>query len=187
MTDEATVGSEGIDDDLAELMGYDKWPEDVSIAFDQALGIATLKYTKDLKNDFISIIHDAQAIETEFLARIGDSEENARQLRRIVAEFLLRAAWNKDQPFETCQRYWNDLLELGFYRIQRQCTMAWYFADCCRQHGQIELGIATLDPLIAELERLCVDPTPTNLNAEYYEYELESLRKLRARLEAERA
>ena len=137
-------------------------------------------------NDFASVVTDYRAIEAEFLVHMGDNEENAQQVRRIVAEFLFCAARDKDQPFETCQRYWNDLQRLGFYRIERQVDLTGLFAICCREHGQTELGLAVLDPLIAELERLRAEPTVTEFAAEYYEERLASLRRNRARLEAQK-
>jgi hypothetical protein len=75
---------------------------------------------------------------------------------------------------------------LGFYRIERQISMTWFFADSCREHGHTDLGLALLDPLIVELERLRAEPTVTTQLAEYYDYELEPLRKLRAKLEAQK-
>ena len=48
------------------------------------------------------------------------------------------------------------------------------------------MGLALLEPLIADLERLGAEPTATKQEVDYYDYELESLQKLRARLEAER-
>jgi len=187
MTDKAKDESESDDSGIVELMGYDKWPRDVSLAFDRALGVASLRYIKNKEVDFASVVANAQAIETEFLVRIGDNEENAQQVRRRVAEFLLQAARDKDQPFETCQRYWNDLLQLGFYRIERQCNETWLFAEICREHGQTDMGLAVLDPLIAEVERLRAEPSVTDFAAEYYDQELGYMRKLRAKLEAERA
>jgi hypothetical protein len=188
--DETNNESEGGGDAIAELFGYDKWPRDVSIAFDRSLGVASLKYVKKiLKNidvDFASVVAEFRAIEAEFLVRIGDNEENAQQVRRIVTEMLLDAARDTDQPFETCQRYWNDLVQLGFYRIERQCLKTALFAITCGKHGHTETGFALLDPLIAELERLRAEPTVAKQAVEYYDGELVSLRKLRARLEAQK-
>ncbi len=187
MTDEPKDESESDGSGIAELMGYDKWPRDVSLAFDKALGVASLKYIKNLDVDFATVIADAQAIETEFLPRVGDdNEENAQQVRRIIAAFLLVAAREMDQPFETCRRYWNDLQQLGFYRIERQVLLTGIFAICCREHGQTEIGLAVLDPLIVELERLRAEPSVTEFAAEYYEERLVSLRRNRAKLEAQK-
>ena len=187
MTDEPKDESESGDDALGELMGYDKWPEDVAIAFERARGVASVKYIRNREVDFASIVADYRAIEAEFLVHFRNNEENAQQVRRIMTEMLLQAAWDKDQPFETCQRYWNDLQQLGFYRIERQCNETWLFAKICCEHGHTEIGLAVLDPLIAELERLRAEPTVATFAVGYYEDEIGYLRKLRAKLEAERA
>jgi len=186
MTDKPNDESESDDSDVAELMGYDKWPRDVSLAFDRARGVASVKYIRNKEIDFASIVADYRAIEAEYLVHFRDNEENAQQVRRIMSAMLLQAAWDKDQPFETCQRYWNDLQQLGFYNIQRQCNETWLFAKICHEHGQTELGIAVLDPLIVELERLRAEPTVTEFHAEYYDDEIGYLRKLRAKLEAQK-
>jgi hypothetical protein len=183
MTIDANDESGNGGDAIAELQGYDKWPEDVSIAFDRALGVAK---RKNRRTEFASSVADFHTIEAEFLVRIGGNQENAQQVRRIVTEMLLSMAWQKDQPFDVCQRYWNDLQQLGFYRIERQCFMTWFFADCCREHRQTDMGISVLEPLIAELERLHAEPTVAALAAECYEERLESMRRLRARLEAQK-
>ena len=186
MTNEAKDERESDDSAIAELYGYDKWPRDVSLAFDRALGVASLKYLKNMGNDFASVVTDFRAIETEFLVRIGDNQENAQQVKRIVAEFLFRAARDKNEPFETCQRYWNDLQQFGFYRIERQVNLTVLFAISCRRHGQTDIGLAVVDPLIVELERLRAEPTVTDFAAGYYDDEIGYLRKLRAKLEAQK-
>jgi hypothetical protein len=189
MTDEAKDRSEGIDNAFAGVMGYDKWPKE-TIAFHRARNALSVKYLKDRKNgksDLDSVVAEFRAIETEYLVHVGDDEEIAQDVRRIIAGMIFEAAWYLDEPFETCQRYWNEVVELGYWGIDRQAAMTGSFAVCCSEYGQTDLGLATLDPLIAELERLRAEPAVTQQAAEYYDYELDSLRKLRARLEAERA
>jgi hypothetical protein len=186
VTAEPNDESESRGDGIAEMYGYDKWPEGVSIAFDRALGVASLKYLRKIDVDFASVVADVRAIEAEFLVRIGDNQENAQQVRRIITEMLLQVAWNQEQPFETCQGYWNDLVQLGFYGIERQCLQTGAFAACCHDYGQTEIGLALIEPLLAKFERLRADPSVTKEAAEYYDYELEGLRINRARLEAQK-
>jgi hypothetical protein len=183
-------GDDSDDDNaMAELMGYDKWPGDVAAAFDHARGrlsVAQIKNRKKLKNDFASVVADFRALETEFAERVGNEDENVRQLRRIVAEMLLDAAWYTEQPFETCLKYWQDLQELGFYRVEREGLHTGSFAACCLHHGQIDLGLALIDPFIAKIERLRAESNVTEQALAYYAEEIESFGKLRARLEAAR-
>ena len=187
MSDETNEESDDEEEDfMGKLMGYDKWPEDVAVAFERARGTAHVRYARDKTIDFASIAAEFRAIEAEFVAHFHDNEENAQQVRRIMAAMLMQAAWDKDQPFDTCQRYWNDLQQLGFYRIERRCLETGVFAVCCHDYGHTELGVAVLDPLIAELERLRAEPSVGTWAAEYYDEEIVSMRKLRARLEAER-
>ena len=186
MAEESNDETESSDDALGKLMGYDKWPDDVAIAFERARGVASVRYIKNKEIDFPAIVAEYRAIETEYLVHFRDNEENAKQVRRIMTGMLLQAAWDKDQPFETCQQYWNDLLQLGFYRIERECNETWLFAKICCEHGQTELGLAVIDPLILELERLRAEPTVTEFAAGYYEDEIGYLQKLRAKLEAQK-
>ncbi len=186
MNDETKDDSESSDDVMGKLMGYDKWPQSVAVAFEQARGAAHVKYVRDKTLAFASVVAEFRAIEAEFVAHFRDDEENAQQVQRIITDMLLEAAWDKDQPFETCQSYWNDLQPLGFYRIERQCDATWLFGEICREHGQTDIGLAVLDPLITELERLRAEPNVSDWTAEYYEERLVAMRKLRARLEADR-
>ncbi len=189
MTDDAKDGSEGNDNAFAHVMGYDKWPKE-TVAFHRARNALSVKYLKDRKNgkgNLASVVAEFRAIESEYLRHVGDNEEIAPDVRRIIAGMIFEAAWYLDEPFETCQRYWNEVVDLGYWGIDRQAAMTGAFAACCSEHGQTDLGLATLDPVIAELERLRAEPTVTPKAAEYYDYELDSLRKLRASIEAERA
>lgn len=186
MIEESTGESDVNDDALGEMMGYDKWPQDVAMDFERARGVASLEYIKNLKGDFAPVVKMFRALEAEFVVRVGDNEENMQQVRRIITEMLLQASWDMDQPFETCLKYWRDLELVGFYCIERRCLNAGAFAVCCQHYGHTDMGLALLDPLIAELQRLRAEPIATKREVEYYEKEMASLRKLRARLEAER-
>jgi hypothetical protein len=118
------------------------------------------------------------------LTRVGDRENDALEFRRRTAERILDAAHGKKIPFETCTNAWNALLQLGFSSIDRQSTMTWFFADCCRKHSQVDVGLGVLDPLIAELERLRDDALAAKQPVTYYRNEIATLQKLRAQLEA---
>lgn len=189
---EKSVGSkivaESNGDDLAELMGYDKWPREVSLAFDRALGVVSVKYLKDLENrtfSFAAVVADFRALEVEYAMSVGD-EENVKQVRRIITEKLLQMTSNLDEPFETSQLFWHELQALGFYRIEREINNTWMFAEICREHGQTDVGLSVIEPVIAKVEALHAKPGITQWATEYYEQELGYLRKLRVRLETER-
>lgn len=162
---------------LAEVAGYDKWPEGVGLAFDRALCEATVQ---NVRVDFDEAVAKYRAIESEFLPRVGIDEENAKQVRRHIVELILDAALVKQQPFEVARQWWNTLVELGFYRLERQCRVTWSFASACIDWGQKAFAREILAPLIAELERLQAASDVTASATEYYRHQLDLLRKLYA-------
>ena len=83
--------------------------------------------------------------------------------------------------------YWEDVVRLGIVEFEVRCTMDWYYAECCRRNKRPEMGLAMLEPLIAELQRLRAEPNVGKADAWHYRQELENMGKLRARLEALRA
>lgn len=176
-------------DDVGELMGYETWPEDISHAFDHALGVTSVKHLKDRENKtiiFAEVVADFRALEADYVAKLGTETENALRARRIITEKLIFMAWALEQPLETCQQYWHELQQLGFHRIERKINETSFFADICGEHGHINLGLEVLAPVIAEVERLRAEPNLTQWATEFYDQELASLGRLRARLEAER-
>jgi hypothetical protein len=115
---------------------------------------------------------------------VGETE--ALELRRCVVEATLDAANTHRESFKKCQQLWEDLLPLGFSNIESQCSETMTFADCCRYHGQVEMGLSVLDPLIAEIKRLRAQPDVTRPAARYYKWEIQRLEKIRAEIEARR-
>lgn len=167
---------------FAEIAGYDKWPDNVGAEFDNALRLATIGA---IRNDFTAAIEGYRVVEAEFLPRVGNIKENVQQVRRHIIEMMLRAAIDKNEPFETCWKYWTELLSLGFYRIERRCHATWAFAYYCAEQQKTDVGLGLLEPLIVELERLLAEVDKHG--ATFYKHHLDLLVKLRARLEAERA
>jgi hypothetical protein len=186
MKNEPTIESDEQPSVVAELMGFDKWPQGVAIAFNNAVHRTFLDHVKDKSVTYTTTVATFRAIENEFLKHFENNETNALEVRRIIAEYILEMSWYKNEPFETCQRCWNDLVQLGFYRIEREGLQTGVFAALCLSYRQIDLGLSVVEPLIAKFERLRAEPNLTDSAAEYYDEEIESFRKLRARLEAAR-
>lgn len=186
MSDERNDDTEALSNALDERTEYEKWAEGVFVALARARGAASVRYIRDKTIDFASVVAEYRAIEAEYIAHFRDDEENAQHVRRIMTEMLLQAAWDKNQPFETGELYWKDLQQLGFYSLQRQCNATWLFGEICRDHGQTDTGLAVVDAFIAELERLRAEPNVSDWDAEDYDEKLGGMRKLRARLEADR-
>ena len=187
MSDERNDDTDAVGKAQDERTEYEKWAEGVFVALARARGAASVRYIRDKTIDFASIVATYRAIEAEYLAPFRDDEQNTYHVRRITTELLLQAAWDKDQPFETGERYWNDLRQLGFYNIDRQCFATLLFGEICRDNRQIDTGLAVVDALIAELERLRPEPMDGDWDAYDYDINLDSMQRLRARLEAERA
>lgn len=186
MSDERLDDTNGLDKAQDERTEYEKWAEGVFLALSRARGAASVRYIRDKTIDFDSVVAEYRAIEAEYLAHFRDDEKNTYHVRRIMTEMLLQATWDKDQPFETGERYWNDLRQLGFYNIDRECNATFLFGEICRDHRQIDTGLGVVDALIAKLERLRAEPIVGDWDAEDYDRELVAFRKLRARLEADR-
>jgi hypothetical protein len=143
-------------------------------------------HTKTHKGELVDIVHAYKQVELEFIRRAANDEFEILELKRCVAEAILKAAIEGCRPFETCTQLWNDLLHLGFSRIDRTCTMTWYYAQCCFLNKQTETGLSLLEPLIADLKCSLEEPTVDENAAEYYQYELDNLGKLLGKLQAQR-
>jgi len=161
----------------------ENWHDPLSREFAHAKDLVTLR-CRDA--DFATSAKEYRDLLDKFLPKIGHREDLALEVRRRIAEEILVLAYQENEPFEICQHAWNDLLQLGFSTIECQCMMTHFFVKCCHNYGQTELGLAVLDPLIVELKRLRAEPTVIMLAALYYDDELRSLRKIRARLEAQK-
>lgn len=172
-------------DDVLELNGFDKWPYEVYAAFEQAVAAENVKHLRNRKSatfTFDAFIAGLRAIEAEYVEQFRDNAENAQQVRRIITEWLLKFS-DLDPCFEVSQSLWNELRQLGFYRIERECTYTMIFARMCLEHGRLDQGLEVMAPVVAELERLRAQPNVTQWASEYYEQELGYFAKLRAELE----
>ena len=144
-------------------------------------------HLRSFRVDFASAVEDYQAILDMVIKHVGTGEAAelaALEFRRRTAELIVSTAHDKKQPFDVCQRCWNDLLQLGFTDIDARCMYSWFFVDSCRQHGQVDIGLGVLDPLLAELNEMMSAPKAPRALKKFCKYQLENLGKLRAELEA---
>jgi hypothetical protein len=133
---------------------------------------------------FEDAVREYRRIEAEFVERERDTEWKVVETRRRITEWILKHAHYDDQPQEVCREIWHELLQRGFSDITTRHSMSGIYAGCCLENGAFEEGLAVIAPLIAECEQALADPTlPPNPRA-FYEYELESNRKIRDALEA---
>jgi len=146
---------------------------------------ALLAKSLDQSRSFVEVVDDFRRLEAEFVARMGDNEFGVLQTRRRVAEAILAAAESKHPPFEVCREAWNNAFRLGFGSIQQECLERWLYVECCAYDEQPAEGLAVLEPLLAELERLREEARATQKPTRFYEDEIEQLGDLRDELLAQ--
>lgn len=136
-------------------------------------------------SDFPQMVKEYRQVEREFVQRAGDDEFFVLETKRRIAEAILRQAIATNQPFNVCQDIWNELVQLGFSNINTTCAMSWFYGDSCLRNAQAAAGIAIIEPLVVEFERMLADPAVTEEDAECCRYEIERLSKLRQALKSE--
>ncbi|MRG92991.1 hypothetical protein [Polyangium spumosum] len=154
------------------------------LAFCNASGRLLVK-SLDKERSFAQGVDDFRRLEAEFVVRGCDTDFHVLETRRRIAELILTLAQSKRPPLEVCREAWKDMVRLGFSNREREYTMSWFYADCCRYDENPEEGLAVLLPLIAELERGLEEARATQSDTEFFEYHLEPLHKLRDELLAQ--
>jgi hypothetical protein len=133
---------------------------------------------------FEEMLEEYQKVEAELVEEAGDDEFEIVETRRRIAEWILTAAFLRDQPFEVCERSWNHLVQLGFSNLDKKCTMTCIYADCCWENEQDKVGLAVVEPLITELEQFLAETMlPSNWHS-HHESNLDALRRRRDELKA---
>ncbi len=166
------------DDDLEEETFPDSTSRDFAKAMDDT-------WLKTRNSDFATLRREYQMMEAEYISRAGDNQFYVIETKRRVAEAILKAAVDREEPFDTCENFWRDLLVLGFTDLERQCSMSWYFADCCLRNKHAELGLGIVEPVVMELHRLLAEPTVAEQASKFYRQELGFLEKLARNLTAQ--
>lgn len=108
---------------------------------------------------FEEMLEEYRRIEAESVTLAGEDEFSTIETKRRIAEWILTAAFLREQPFDVCQKAWNDLLAVGFSSRHIKCTMICAYADCCWENEQDEVGLAVVEPAIIELEHWLMETT----------------------------
>ncbi|MDC3961287.1 hypothetical protein KEG38_46125 [Polyangium jinanense] len=137
------------------------------------------------KGDFTDAVREYQRVEAEFVARMNDNAPFVLETRRRIAEAILSAAHSHHPSFDVCREAWNNLVRFGFTNFHTRCMHSWFYADCCAYDEQPEEGLAVLEPLLAEIERLREEARATQRPTGFYENEIEHLGDLRDELLAQ--
>jgi hypothetical protein len=147
----------------------------------EALLVQSLERTRT----FAEAVDDYRRLEADFVTRMGDSAFGVLEIKRRIAEDILRLSHIKHSRFEVCQDAWNEVVRLGFTNIHVRCTMTWYYADCCAYDEKPEEGLVVLEPVLAELERGLEEAKAAQEFTGFYEEELARLGDLRGELLAQ--
>jgi hypothetical protein len=102
---------------------------------------------------FEEMLQEYRKIEAELVERAGGDEFDVIETKRRIAEWILTAAFLRDQPFHVCENAWNNLVVLGFSSRFMKCSMTCTYADCCWENEQDQVGLTVLEPVILELEQ----------------------------------
>jgi hypothetical protein len=159
-------------------MGRKLEPEE--IAFNQRMNVVYLSE----EMSFEEAVREYRRIEAEFVQRAGDNHYHIVETRRRITEWLLSHAHMVEQPQEVCREIWEEMLQRGFSDVERRHTMSGIYARCCQMNGELDAGIAVLEPLITELDHLLNNTTLTPIMRQFYEHELAIHRKIRDELKA---
>lgn len=159
--------------------------EDNAEEFFQALANATEStLAMAPSRTFTEGAREYQKIAEAFVERAAGDEMLVLETHRRILEMTLREANIHEQPFEVCQEVWNELVRLGFSNPAVASTITWYYADCCLLNEKFDAGLAALEPMMTELQRLIGDPTMSR--RVFYQDELVRLGKLCDELKASR-
>jgi hypothetical protein len=139
---------------------------------------------KQLDMKYADLVDAYRQLEQEFVHDSDDDALDTRETKRHIAECILVAAHDHEQPFEVCRDAWNMLVELGFSNLHSFANKAWFYAQCCLFNAQYEVGLGVVDAAIAEIERRLDEPNLICRAETFYDHELNSLDPLREGLVA---
>jgi hypothetical protein len=131
---------------------------------------------------FSETARDYRQLETDFVARLqGTDEFFVVETKRRIRSAILMDAHKHKQPFDVCGDVWNELEPMEFNGILQKCAMAWFYSDCCSFNKAPDAGLAVVEPLIAELQKVPNEDTDAD-ELESYQAGLARLERLRDKL-----
>ncbi|MBK9259952.1 MAG: hypothetical protein IPM54_08970 [Polyangiaceae bacterium] len=151
------------------------------VAFTHEMSQVTLRL---MELTFEQAAREYRRVETEFVARAGNDEDDVRDIQRRITAQILGAAHDDEQPHEVCRGIWEELVERGFSDREQKRIFTGIYARCCQWNGEFDAGIAVLEPLIAESEAWLEHAALTPELRAYWEHDLTMARKIRDELEA---
>lgn len=136
---------------------------------------------------FEAAVQQYRQIEAELVEQAGEDALLVLETKRRIAEWIIKAAWRDDVPFEQLQDAWNELLALGFTDGDKKHEMVFFYADYCLNNGCYDAGLGVIEPAIAEFEEWLRGAVLKPKQRKFHEEELERQRFLRDGLVALRS
>lgn len=151
------------------------------IAFNQRINAVFLRKQK---MSFDEVVRQYRQIEVEFVERAGINDHHVVETKRRITEWLLSEAERSKQPHDVCRGIWEELVLRGFSDHLQKSTFTGIYVRCCQINGEIEAGLALLQPLITELEQWLQESTLAPELRTFWERTVAVDRKLRDELKA---
>lgn len=134
-------------------------------------------YMKFGKWSFPDLEAGFQMVERQFAGPL--EEADYLEVKRRVAEGILAAAQDTEQPVDRCLELLARVEQLGWSSLYGKASLLGAFSRYCLNHGRKDVGLHFLVPIMAELEQDYVPP-----DKEAFVVWLDGLRRLRAQLQA---
>lgn len=118
-------------------------------------------FARKEETNFDEVVRQYREIEAEFVELAAEDAAKATERKQSITNHLLMDAEKSEQPHEVCRKLWDELIQRGFMSINMRHAMSSTYARCCQWNGEFDVGIAVLEPLIAELQVLLAQPALT--------------------------
>lgn len=128
---------------------------------------------------FAAAVQEYRNIEAELIAQAGKDEFRVLEIKRHIAEWILRCAARDDGQFGPFNEAWKALNALGFGNDDTKRQMSWLYADYCLSNGHYNAGLDVLEPVIAQFEPWLQSAVLKPKKRKHLENELENLKCLR--------
>jgi hypothetical protein len=128
---------------------------------------------------FEEALQEYRKIEAELVEQAGDDEFDAIEIRRRIAEQIFTYGYYGEEPFEVCQKAWENLVALGFSSLDNKCNKVCVYADWALETGEYTAGLAIIEPMITEVEQFLAEVTIEPMWRKSYEETLVCLQRRR--------
>lgn len=93
---------------------------------------------------YLQLIEQYESLRGKYLP-LADTTADRLFIARFVNEFTLRAAIDTNQSFDEIRRLFETNCLEGFINLNSQVCLNIEYAECCKDHQQLDIGEARLD------------------------------------------